>query len=522
MTAARGRSFIRAAGLVSLALIASRVLGYVRESLLAARFGATHTTDAYLVAQDLPTSLFASVSAALVMVVIPVYRSIVERRGEADGWRLINTIMNAAVLLAVVLIGLGWVLSPSIIPMLVPGLPVQAHNLAVDLTRVMLPMMFFLAVAGVSSAVLNANSVFTPPALMGFVSNVAVVGALFLVSGPEQIHWVAYAVVLGAIFTAAVQVPFLPTLGYRYRPMLDWRDPGLLQVLRLILPVILTTLAIQAQNFVDRYLASHLAEGSISALNYAVRVNSLPYGVVGAAVTTVLYPRLAELVARGDMGDLGRTVVRGLRMLSFVLLPMAVGLMVFREPVVQIFFQRGAFDPRATGATAFALLFYAAGILFFGWLDYLNRCFFALQDTVTPMVAAIGMVGLNIMFNLMLVGPLSHGGLALGTSLSTVVAISFLLWRLARRLGTLDLRSLLRVAGLNLATAMVGGLAGYISYAGVARFVSGPGLISQAIRLGVGLGVIVVVHVAAGLVTGSEEVAEARAELLRKLGRSRA
>jgi len=520
MIAARGRSLFKAAGLVSLALIASRLLGYLRESLLAARFGATHTTDAYLVAQEIPTALFASVSAALVMVVIPVYRTVVERRGEAAGWRLINIILNVTLLLAVLLVGLGWVLSPSFIPMLVPGLPTDALSLAVNLTRIMLPMMFFLAVAGVASAVLNANRMFTPPALMGFVSNVAVVGGLLIVSGPAQIDWVAYAVVLGAVFTMLVQVPWLPRLGYRYEAVLDWRDPGLRQILRLILPVILTTLAVQSQNFVDRYLASGLAEGSISALNYAVRVNSLPYGVIGAAVTTVMYPHLAELVARGQIDGLGSSLVRGLRMLSFVLLPMAVGLVLFREPVVQIFFQRGAFDPRATEATAFALQFYAVGILFFGWLDFLNRCFFALQDTLTPMIASIGMVGLNICFNLLLVGPLSHGGLALGTSLSTVVAILFLLWRLARRIGALDLRALLRTVGLHLGTAVVGGLAGMGTFSLAQRLMDGTGLVQQAIRLGAGLGMIVVVHVLLGALFGSEEVAEARSGLLRKFGRT--
>ncbi|HYF93309.1 MAG TPA: murein biosynthesis integral membrane protein MurJ [Symbiobacteriaceae bacterium] len=517
---ARERSFIRAAGLVSLALIASRVLGYVRESLLAARFGATHTTDAYLVAQELPTALFASVSAALVMVVIPVYRSVVERRGEAAGWRLINTVLNATLLLAVGLIALGWGLAPRFIPLIVPGLPPGALSLAVSLTRTMLPMMLFLAVSGVASAVLNANRMFNPPALVGFMSNVAVVAGLAVVSGPEQIHWVAYSVVLGSVFAMLIQVPWVPTLGFRYRPLLDWRDFGLQQVLRLILPVILTTLAVQSMNFVDRYLASRLTEGSISALNYAVRVNSLPYGVIGAAVTTVLYPNMAELVARQQEADLGRAVMRGLRMLSFVLLPMAVGLIVFREPVVQIFFQRGAFDPHATDATAFALQFYAAGILVFGWLDLLNRCFFALQDTVTPMVTSVGMVLLNVCFNLLLVGPLSHGGLALGTSLSTAAAIGFLIWRLARRLGALDFRVLLRTVGLHVAGAALGGLVGYISYMGAARLASGAGLVHQAFRLGAGLGAIVLIHVLTGALLGSEEVAEIRVGLLRKLGRT--
>ncbi|HWI51230.1 MAG TPA: lipid II flippase MurJ, partial [Symbiobacteriaceae bacterium] len=147
------------------------------------------------------------------------------------------------------------------------------------------------------------------------------------------------------------------------------------------------------------------------------------------------------------------------------------------------------------------------------WMDMLNRCFFALQDTITPMVAAIGMVLLNICFNLALVGPLSHGGLALGTSLSTAVAIGFLLWRLARRLGSLDLRALVKPVGLHLVSAVAGGLVGYISYIATGR-------LHLVFRLGMGLGVIVLVHVLTGALLGSDELAEARTGLLKKLGRT--
>jgi putative peptidoglycan lipid II flippase len=513
------RSVFRAATLVSIALMASRVLGYVREALLASRFGATHTTDAYLTAQDIPSSLFAAISAALVMVFIPVYRDVVQKRGEAAGWRLVSTVTNAVLLLAVGLTALGLLVAPVVVPMLVPGLPQAALDLSVHLTRLMLPMMIFIAAAGVASAVLNANQQFTAPALVGFMSNVAVVTGLLLITSPTQIDWVAWSVVVGAVLSVVIQLPGLPRLGYRYEWRLDWRDPGLHQILRLILPVILTTFAIQLQNFVDRYLASHLAEGSISALNYAVRVNALPYGVIGAAITTVLYPNLAEHVAAGRHEEMRQSVKRGLRTLAFVLLPMAIGLVVFREPIVQLFFQRGAFDPRATDATAYALQFYAVGILFFGWLDFLNRCFFALQDTLTPMWAAVGMVVLNIGFNLALVKPLAHGGLALGTSLATVVAVLYLLWRLQGRMGAVAGLDLLRAVGVNLGTAMAGALCGYITYGALARLFPGASLVHLVVRLGAGLGVVVVVHVGLAVLFGNREVAEAGAGLARKFRR---
>ncbi|MGE5673606.1 MAG: murein biosynthesis integral membrane protein MurJ [Mycobacterium leprae] len=519
--AAGRRTLFRAATVVSVLLVLSRVLGYVREALLASRFGATHTTDAYLVAQDIPSALFAAIGSALVMVFIPVYRAVLQKEGRAEGGRLVNTVLNATLLIAAVLMVAGWLVAPVLVPRLVPGLPPSALQLAVSLTRAMLPMMLFLGFSGVASAVLNANYHFTAPALLGLVSNVVVVGALFLVHSPSQIGQVAWAVVGGAAAGALVQLPWLPQTGFRYLPALDWQNPALRQIGRLILPVVVTTGAIQLQNFVDRFLASGLAEGSISALNYAVRVNSLPYGVIGAAISTVLYPNLAEYAAGGRLTELGAEVTRGLRTLAFVLLPMALGLVVFREPIVALFFQRGAFDPRATAATAYALQFYAVGILFFGWLDFMNRCFFAMQDTLTPMWVALLMVALNIGFNIVLVHPLLHGGLALGTSLSTAVAVTLLLWRLHRRLGNVSFRPVLSGLGLNLLTAAAGTAGGWLVYRAAATLIRGAGLSHEAIRLGLGLGSIVLIHAALAVLLGNQEGAVLATRLASKLKRSR-
>lgn len=516
MTAQQTRTLFRAAGIISIALVASRLLGYVREALLAARFGATHTTDAYLVAQDLPMSLFAAVGAALTMVFIPVYRDVVTRRGEAAGWRLTNSVLNLTLLLALVLLALGLAVASPVVRLLVPGLPAQYIELAVALTRTMLPMLLFMGLSGVAAAVLNANRHFTAPALTGLMNNVPVVAVLLVASGPGHIHWVAWAVLAGAAAGALVQVPWLPKLGYKYEPVLDLKDPGLAQMGRLILPVLVTSVAIQFHDSVDRFLASGLAEGSISALNYAVRVNSLPYGVIGAAIATVLYPTLAEDAAADRLDNVRNTLARGLRTLAWLLLPMSLGLVIFREEIVALIFQRGAFDPRATAATAYALQFYAVGILFFGWQDFLNRCFFALQDTLTPMWAAVGFVALNVGFKLALVGPLAHGGLALGTGLSAAASVGFLLWRLRRRLGRLGGREVLRSVGANVGTTLLGVLAGYAVHLLAARLLPGSGLTEQAVRLGLSLGTIVVVHVGLALLLGSREGAEVAGRLLRR------
>lgn len=520
MTAEANRTLFKAATIISVAAILSRLLGYGREMLLAARFGATYTTDAYLVAQDLPWSLFSAVSAGLVMVFIPIYRSVLQREGEERANSLVNTVLNLTLLVAGLLLLLGWALAPGFIPLLVPKLPHSAQVLAISLTRTMLPMLLFMGLGGVAAAVLNANRRFTAPAFVGMVNNLPVVLTLLLVQQTYQIHWVAWAVVAGMPAGALMLLPSMRGLGLRYRLRLNWHDPGLAQVGRLIVPVLVTTSIIQFQDFMDRFLASGLAEGSISALNYAVRLNSLPYGVIGAAIATVLYPSLAEQAADRRTDDLRETLGRGLRSLSFVLLPMALGLLVFRGPIVQLIFERGAFDAAATAATAYALEFYAAGILFFGWQDFLNRCFWALQDTRTPMWAAAVLVLFSLLFKLALVGPLAHGGLALGQTLATLVSVAFLLWRLRDRLTFIGGRELLRSLLFNLGTAAAGALLGYLSYQGLARLFPGDGLVPQVLRLMPGLGIVVIIHAGLALLFGSQEGTEVAARLLGRLRRS--
>jgi putative peptidoglycan lipid II flippase len=253
-----------------------------------------------------------------------------------------------------------------------------------------------------------------------------------------------------------------------------------------------------------------------------VRLNSLPYGVIGAAIATVLYPTLAEHAAAKDYQAMRQTVSNGLRTLSFVLLPMSLGLLIFRAEIVQIFFQRGAFDPRATVATAYALEFYALGILFFGFQDFLQRCFFALQDTITPLVAAAGLMLLSFGLKVALVRPMAHGGIALGMSLAALASTSFLFWRLRQRLGRIDGRELLHSGALSLGTAAAGTAAGYLAYQLAARLWADASLLQQALRLGVGLGVLVIVHVGLAVALGNREGTELADRFVRRLRKEKA
>lgn len=498
MADAPRKRFFAAAGLVAALSILSRLLGYVREALLASRFGASAVTDAFLVAQEIPASIYFVISASLVLAFIPVYRSMVQKRGEAEAWRLFNSVLNVTGVISVLLLVVGWIFAPFYMPLLVPGFPAEAVELVVKLTRTMLPLLLIMGMNGLAGAVLNARERFGAPALVGFLSNLIVVAALFLVTKPEQIFWVAVGVVLGGLLGMLVQVALLPRLGYRYQARIDWQDPMLGLVGRLIVPVVIATSVQQVQTFATRLVASGLAEGTISALNYANRIAALPYGVIGVAVTTVLFPTLAEQGAGERLAELRETISRGMKILAFLLVPMAVGTFLFGEPLIRLVFERGAFTAEDTQVTGLALQYYCLGILFIGWVDLFNRTLYAVQDSTGPMFAAILTVVLNVVGNYLLVGPLGHGGLALSASISYLVGVMLLLWRVQRRLGALPLWEVLRSVGGSLAGSLLGGLVGWSLLVGGTALLGHGRLVQGALVLG-GLVAVLVCHVGLAL-----------------------
>lgn len=520
MPANQRKSLVAAAGLVALAAILSRVLGYGREVLLAAKFGASNITDAYLVAQEIPGAIYHTVSISMVLAFIPVYREVVQRRGEEAGWRLVNSALNATVLLFAGLWLAGELGAPLFIPWLAPGFTAQALALTISLTRAMMPLLLIVAVTGLTAAVLNANRRFGPPAFFGLASNVVVVGTLAVASRPEHIHWVAYAVVAGGIVGALIQVVAMPRVGYRYQAVLDVTDPALRRVWTLLMPVVVATSVIQVQTFAARFVASHLEEGTISFLNYASRVSALPFTVIGLAVTTVIFPTLAEQGVSGRIDDLRETLKSGMRTLAFLLIPMAVGVLIFAEPITRLMFERGAFTAEDTHMTAYALKFFSLGILFVGWVDMLNRAFYALQDSITPMWMAVVMMGLNIALNFLLVDVMGHGGLALSASVAPLVGSLLLLWRLRPRVGAVGFGEMARALLSYIATSLLGAGAGWW----VIRFGTGAlgeSTLMQALLLAVALTLILVVHIGAALLFNTPDGDEIRRIGTRVMGKLR-
>ncbi|MDI6711216.1 MAG: murein biosynthesis integral membrane protein MurJ [Bacillota bacterium] len=447
-----------AAAVVVVITVVSKVLGFGREAALAAVFGASGATDAYLVAMIIPALLFGVVGSTITTVGIPLFAEYIHdprRRGELPG--LLWSTFHGMLLFLGLAVVVAWPLAPWLVRVLAPGFAGEQAELTVLLVRVLLPAVVFMGLAGWAQGVLNAHQRFAAPAAVGIPYNVIIIAAVLAAGGWWGIEGVAVATLVAIATQFLIQLPTFARLGLPYRPFFDWRHPGLWRMLALAGPVIIGVGANQLNVIVDRMLASGLAEGSISALNYAQKALNLPVGLFAFPLVTVLYPSLSRHSVVGDAAAFRETLVRGLSVLGFLMIPMTVGLIVLRADFVRFLFQRGAFDEVDAAMTGTAVLFYSLGILFIVWRDYLNRAFYAMQDTATPTWTGVAAVAVNVGLNLALVRVMGLGGLALASSAAAFVGFALLLWRLRRRLGRLGGRRLaLETGKVCLAAGLMG------------------------------------------------------------------
>lgn len=416
-------SLAKAVGAVAFLTVVSKILGFLREASLAAVFGATSDTDAYLVAQTIPYLLFTTVSYALTTTFIPVYSQIREEQGSEASSRFASTVIWTVLGIGVVLVIIGEALAGSLVRLVAPGFDGAIAELTTYLSRIILPMMVFQLLSGVLTGLLQADGQFSIAAAASLLQNVSIIISVVAFGSRYGIAAVAVGALMGAILSTLVKIPGLRLTRFRWRAVFDRNNLGVKRVGVLILPAVVGAGVVELNTLVDRILASRLPEGSVSALNYANRLMQLAPSIIGTSLMTVIYPTMAAMAARNDRGGLSRSLVDALGLVHFMLAPIAAGVLVLREPLVRIVFERGVFDAVATLETGWALLFLSPGIAVFSMGNLVNRAFFALQDTTTPMVLGIVAVCVNIVLNLLLVGPLRQGGLALATTISGLAGL---------------------------------------------------------------------------------------------------
>jgi putative peptidoglycan lipid II flippase len=441
------RRIARSAGLTGIATLTSRVLGLVRDQVLAALFGAGSQMDAFVVAFRVPNlvrDLFAE--GALSASFVPTFTGHLARRGKPDAWRLANNTMNALLLMTGVLVLGGMVLAHPIVVLLagdyaaVPG----KLELTVFLTRLVLPFLTLAALAAVLMGMLNSLGHYFVPALAPATFNVAlIVGTIVLVPlmpdlGLPPIAAVAISALVGGLSQVLFQLPHLRQEGFEYRPILDVRDPGLHRILLLMGPGTLGLAATQFNLFVNTILATGEGTGAVSWLAYAFRIMYLPIGLFGVSIATAVLPVAAHHAALDDRAAIRDAVSRGLGLMMSMNVPATLGLVVLAEPIVRLLFERGQFLSSDTAATAAALQLYAIGLVGYSTARIASPVFYALGRSRLAVAISAASMAVNVVASVLLVQRLGFRGLALGTAVAALVHGALALFVLRRHLAGID------------------------------------------------------------------------------------
>lgn len=513
------RSIFSAALLVMVFFLLSRVTGLAREIILSDRFGTTAQYDAYLAAFRFPDLLFQLVAGgALGSAFIPIFSTFWVKEDKRDAWLLFSRVLNLITLLLVIMAALAAVFAqPLVRYVLAPGFAPAQEQLTAELMRVMLVGTVIFGVSGLLMAALNATQHFFAPAAAPVLYNVAIIVAAFVLAPAWGVYGLAIGVVIGSALHLLIQVPFLMRQGARYTPQLTFTDPSVLHVARLMGPRVLGLFLVQLNFIVNTILASGLAAGSLSALNYGRLLMLLPQGIVAQAIATAAFPTLSEQFAAGQIDALRRTFSRSLRTVIFLIVPSTILLYVLGHAIIGVLLEHGAFDERSNELVFWALQFYLVGLLAHSALEIVVRGFYAVQNTLIPVVVGVIAVAMDVGLSLLLVGQLSFGGLALANSTATTMEMIVLLWLLRRRLNGIDGGQILATV-LRSGTAALAMAAGLYFWLGWVHSTFGAGRMADWVAAFGGMALALVVYVAIAWLLRSEELHVIGGMLRRRIG----
>jgi putative peptidoglycan lipid II flippase len=521
----------RSAASAGAATLTSRVLGVVREQVIAAYFGAGAATDAYYVAFRIPQllrDLFAE--GAMSAAFIPTFTRHLTTSGKESAWRLGNHVINALILVTGTLVVLGIVFAEPIILLFADDKFTASPEklaLTVQLTRIMLPTLTLIALAAALMGMLNSLHHYFVPSLSPAMFNVmTILCAITLVPvlpgfGIEPMVAVAIGTLLGGVAQLALQYPTLHREGFRYRVDLDWRDEGLRRMLTLMGPGAVGMAATQVNVFVNTLLATSTVEGAVTWLSYAFRLMYLPIGLFGVSIATATLPQVSRQSTQEDFAAVRETVTSGLSLMLMLNVPATVGLVVLAEPIVQLLLERGRFTSSHTLATAAALQFYAVGLVGYSVVRIASPTFYALGRNRTPVMVSIIAVLVNAALNYALVHTsLGYRGLALGTSIAALFNATALLVILRGHLhGLNEARLFGAIAKIGVAAAAMG-IAAAWSYEALSTWLPGSDLLTLSLRLGASIGIAVMVLAAAAWLLRIREFRRATDMITRRLRRS--
>jgi len=487
----------KAATTIGIGTFLSRIVGFFRDMVIAYFFGAGMAADAFFVAFRIPNLWRRLVGeGSLTISFIPVYTEYLTQRTEEESREVTHIAFTMAGILLLILTLLGILLSPFLIRLIAPGfveIP-EKFQLTVTLNQVMFPYLFFMGLFALSMGILNSRRHFFAPAFAPVFLNISIIISVFLFyhAFGNPVMALAAGVLAGGVIQFLFQIPFLLNKRISFRFDFNFRHPAIKRIGLLMVPGLFGTAVYQLNVFIDTIFASFLPGGSVSYLWFADRLMEFPLGIFAFAIGMGALPSFSTLVAQGKMEELKEVLSFVFRLVCFISIPAMVGLIALKTPIVNLLYQRGKFDYFATGMTVRALLGYSVGLWAIAGSRALVPAFYSLQDTRTPLKIALICLGANVVLNSILIFPLQHAGLALATSLSSILNLVLISRKLNVKLAgievTRDIYSLLRI----LLCSLPMGLAAYLicsvgNWTATGDTMEKAGLMGLAIAIGLGI-----------------------------------
>ena len=443
--------------------IFSKVLGFARELTLSYFYGASNISDAYLISLTIPSVIFALIGAGISTGYIPMYSNIQQQYGEIEGNRFTYNLSNIIIVICTIIILFGLILTEPLVKLFAAGFEGETLALAVKFTKISLFGIYFIGLMCIFKSFLQIKGNYVIPALVGFPLNFITVAAIFLSSKTNIL-----VLSIGSVIAMASQlvslIPFIYKEGYRHKFILDLKDEHIKNMLYIVIPVIIGTLINNVNILIVQTLASNIAVGGISALNYANTLNEFVQGMFVTPILTVMYPMISKMAVEDNIQGLKSTLSESIISISLLVMPVTIGTMLLVKPLVEFLFERGAFDAQAISMTSNALFFYSIGMLGFGLLEMLSIAFYSLQDTKTPMINSAIAVVINIILNFILSRYLGIGGLALATSISAILTTVLLFRSFRKKVGFFGIKNIIISAIKVLCASLIMGLVVKLSY----------------------------------------------------------
>lgn len=429
--------------LMTLTLL-SKFIGFFRELVMGYCYGASVHSDAYFTAYDIPKVLFSIIATAIATTFIPLYYKAKEERGEEGAIQFTNNIVSITLLVGIVISVIAFAFMEQLVNIFAIGFKGQALEETILFARIMLLGYIFSGLSSIMSSYLQSNGDFFIPGITGIPYNIIVILSMFVSAYTKNIYLLPVGASLGLLSQYLIQLPKSRTFGYKFRFSFDYRDKYIKEMMLLVLPVLVSVSVTQINTVVDRTLASTLAVGSLSSLNYSNKLMGFFIGLFITTISIVIYPQLSNLSTKDDKREFNDLIKKSINIVFILIVPIAFICIVLSKPIIRVLFMRGAFDSTAVDLTSWALIFYSVGMIGLAGRTVITKIYYSIGDTKTPMINSTFAVLLNIVLSIVLIKPLNNGGLALSTSISYILSMIILLVKLKSKVGDYGVKNVFK------------------------------------------------------------------------------